>query len=157
MSVEHIIYRLPSWINNRTGDAVTLATEANASSSMRPLTLLELFQAAVAGGADPAELGKVWPISEYVRQLILRLGEGDLIGTQAMLATIPVAVDSVSLAAVNAVITANTLTAGHANWPEFDADGNPAGDPPATFTAQWVTDTLTDAGYVWGGGQWARA
>lgn len=151
------IFHTSSWQAGHIDDAATIAAELNTAAALRPLTLLSLFQAAVAQGADPAELAKVWPVSEFVQRFEATIADGDLAGAQAMLATIPVALDPATLAAVQAVITANTLTAGQANWPEFDEQGNPTGDPPATFDAAWVESTLTAAGYTWNGTQWVRA
>ena len=148
-----VIWELPGW---STDPATTLADRLNTPTKLAKMTLLDLFQGAVANGADPAELAKLWPLGRYIDRFEAGLSVGDLAGVQALLATIPVSLAPGTLAAVAAVVTANTLSTGRANWPEFDNGGNPTGDPPETFTAEWVTDALGAAGFVWGAGQWGR-
>lgn len=149
-----IIFRCPSW---RTGDAATLAAELMEPVALRPMSLLDLFQAATAAGADPAEFRPVWGFSEFVRRIEAALQDGDLAGMQALLATIPVDLSPGTLAAVQQVVGANTLTRLQANWPEFDEQGNPAPETLAAVDAAWVESTLTAAGYSWNGTQWVRA
>ena len=55
---EYVIYNLPSWADNRSGDAATLATEANTPAAIRRMELKELFRA-IIGAADAADRGTV--------------------------------------------------------------------------------------------------
>lgn len=141
----------------RALDAAGNVMLLNAPARLRRMTVLQLFQAAVEGGADPAEFRALWQYGEFIKRMEAGLQNGDLAGVHALLATIPVELSEGTLAAVELVIATNTLTAGQANWPEVDADGNPAGEPPEEFTAEWVEGTLAEAGYVWDGNQWIRA
>lgn len=47
-------------LDYRSKSAATIATDLVTLVRLRPLSLLALFQAAVAGGADAAELGGLW-------------------------------------------------------------------------------------------------
>jgi len=146
------IYNLPSWANGRTGDAATLATEANTPAAIKPVTLLVFLALALAAGADPAELDKLgekWG-GDYIKRAERTLEDGDLAGLNGLM-TMAVGIAAETKAALQSVIDDLTLTAGQANWNDED------GDPPAEFTAEWVTATLTEAGYTWDGSAWVRA
>jgi hypothetical protein len=151
-----VIYNMPSWRNGRTGDAATLATEANTPAAITPIPLADFLGLCVQAGADPEKLGELWEVSggRWVDRAEITLKAGRLGDIQGLLATLPAsakaAVGADVLAAIQGVIADLTLTAGAAAWNEED------GDPPETFTAEWVTATLTAAGYVWSGSAWVR-
>lgn len=130
-------------------DAARIAVLINTTAKLRSMSLMGLFQAAVAAGADPAEFRTLWGYQEFIRRIEAALQAGDLAGVQALLATNPVDLSPGTLAAVQQVIAANTLTRLQANWPEFDEQGNPAPEPPTSVDAAWVEEQLTAAGYTW--------
>lgn len=145
------IYSTPAWTNNRAGDAATLAAQLNAPAAITSITLLAYFQAAVGHGADPAEIGKLWPAQSLVDRAERTLAQGDLAGISAIVATLPgLGIDPSTVAAFQAVIAARTISAGAKYWNEEDG-------PLPEFTAAWVAETLTAAGYTWTGTEWARS
>ena len=157
MSASNVIYNLPSWADNRSGDAATLATEANTPASFRTMELKDLF-GAIIFAADEADRGTVAgelrPLmkeSATVDMVVSSITNGDLVGIQAILMLLSWDFTAPTKAAINAVVVVNTITAGQANWNEDDCEC------PDPFTAEWVTATLTDAGYSWNGTQWVRA
>ncbi len=152
-----VITNLPSWIDNRSGDAATLAAEANTPASIRHMELKTFF-GAIIGAADEADRGTVAgelrPLMKEkatVDMVVSSITNGDLVGLQAILMLLSGDFAAPTQAAINAVVEANTITAGALNWNEDD------GECPAEFTAEWVTATLTEAGYTWTGTTWARA
>jgi len=139
-------------------DAAALAGLLNTPATMRPTTLTVFFQAVVGAGgslADIDALGAKWG-GRYIDRASQALADGDLAAMSVLLA-LALDISETTAGALQAAVAGFTLTAGQANWPEFDENGDPTGDPPAEFTAQWVTDTLTAAGYSWNGSQWVRA
>ncbi len=151
------IYNLPSWADNRSGDAATLATEANTPASFRHMELKDLF-GAIIGAANPADratvAGQLRPLMKEkatVDMVVASITDGDLVGLQSILMLLAADFTAPTQAAINAVVAANTIKAGALNWNEDD------GEMPDPFTAEWVTATLTDAGYSWNGTQWVRA
>ncbi len=147
-----VITNLPSWADNRSGDAATLATEANTPAVIRPLPLVAFFQLAVLAGADPAELGKMWPASALVDRAEMALKNGDLAGISAIIATLPgLGIAPATLTALGAVVAERRVSAGALNWNDED------GECPETFTAEWVTADLTAKGYTWNGTAWVRS
>lgn len=153
-----VIFTCPSWTTGRRGSAATLAAELMQPVALRTMSLMDLFMQATVAGADPAEFRPVWGFSEFVRRIEAALQAGDLTAVQALLATVPVSLSDTTMAAVQQAIAANTLTRLQVNWPEFDADGNPAPPPPESVDAAWVEAQLTAAGYVWDtdAGRWER-
>lgn len=151
-----VIYGLPSWRANRTGDAATLAAEANTPTSLRPMTLEQFFGAVAQAGGDTEKLGELWEVSggRWVDRAEGALSIGNLTGIQGLLGTLPAgakaAVGAETLGVIQAVLGAATLTAGQANW-------DPEDGAVPTFDAAWVTATLTEAGYSWDGSAWVRA
>ena len=152
-----MIYNLPSWADNRTGDAATLATEANTPAAIRKMELKDLF-GAIIGAANPADRGAVAgqlrPLMKEkatVDMVVASITDGDLVGLQAILMLLAADFTAPTQAAINAVVAANTITAGAMFWNDDD------GEMPETFTAAWVTETLEAGGYTWTGTEWARA
>ena len=151
------IYNLPSWQDNRSGDAATLATEANTPASIRKMELKDLF-AAIITAANPADratvAGQLRPLMKEkatVDMVVSSITNGDLVGLQAILTLLAGDFTAPTNVAINAVVEANTIKAGAMYWNEED------GECPDPFTAEWVNATLTDAGYSWNGTQWVRA
>ena len=152
-----VITNLPSWADNRSGDAATLATEANTPASFRHMELKDLF-AAIIGAANPADratvAGQLRPLMKEkatVDMVVSSITNGDLVGLQSILMLLAGDFTAPTKAAINAVVAANTITAGAMNWNDED------GECPDPFTADWVNATLIQAGYVWNGSQWVRA
>lgn len=134
-----------------------IASGMNTASALRPTTLTAFFQAAVGAGADLAALdalGEKWG-GRFVDRAGQALVDGDLAGMSVLL-TLATGLDETTAGALQAATAAFTLTAGQAAWPEFDEEGNPSDPPPDEFTAEWVEETLTAAGYSWNGSQWVR-
>ena len=157
MSASDALYNLPSWADNRSGDAATLATEANTPASIRKMELKDLF-AAIIGAADEADratvAGELRPLMKEkatVDMVVVSISTGDLVGLQSILMLLSGDFSAPTQAAINAVVAANTITAGAMYWSEDD------GDCPDPFTAEWVTADLTQKGYSWNGTQWVRA
>ena len=155
--MNQMITHLPSWADNRSGDAATLATEANTPAAIRTMELKDLF-AAIIGAADEADratvAGELRPLMKEkatVDMVVSSITNGDLVGLQAILMLLAADFTAPTQAAINAVVEANTITAGAMFWNEDD------GEMPDPFTAQWVTTTLTDAGYSWNGTAWVRS
>ena len=153
----NMIYNLPSWADNRSGDAATLATEANTPASIRKMELKTFFGAIITA-ANPADratvAGELRPLmkeSAAVDMVVSSITNGDLVGLQSILMLLAADFTAPTQAAINAVVAANTITAGALNWNDED------GECPDPFTADWVNATLTQAGYVWNGTQWVRA
>ena len=151
------IYNLPSWQDNRSGDAATLATEANTPASIRKMELKDLF-AAIIGAADVADratvAGELRPLmkeSATVDMVVSSITNGDLVGLQAILTLLAGDFTAPTNVAINAVVEANTIKAGAMYWNEED------GECPDPFTAEWVNATLVQAGYSWNGSEWVRA
>ena len=157
MMKKFLIFNLPSWADNRSGDAATLATEANTPASFRHMELKDLF-GAIIGAADEADratvAGQLRPLMKEkatVDMVVASITDGDLVGLQAILMLLSGDFTALTQAAINAVVAANTITAGAMFWNEDD------GEMPDPFTAEWVTTTLTDAGYSWNGTAWVRS
>lgn len=136
----------------RSMSAAQLAAALNAPAALAPMTLEQFFAAVVGAGGVPSELAKFWPYQQYVIWVNEALNAGDYQRVMALLATMPVALDSATQTAVSTVMAAATLPAVAHYWP---ADAQDA--PPVTVTAQDVSDALTAAGYVWSNGAWAVA
>ena len=155
---EIVIFRVWGAGEWRSMDADGLAAGLMADAALRPTTLTVFFQAAVGAGADLAALdalGEKWS-GRFVDRAGQALVDGDLAGFSVLLALAGPGLDETTAGALQAAMAGFTLSAGQANWPEFDENGAPAGEPPAEFTAQWVAETLTAAGYSWIGSQWVR-
>ena len=158
-----VIFEMPSWANGRTGDAATLAAEANTPTTITPTTLTDFFGAVVAavmaaGGTTEEAVGalrELWGVNGFIDRAEAAMVDGNRTGLLALLDVMPTptqtAMGAATLAAIQTVIDGLTLTAGAALW------NNEDGEMPETFTAAWVTQTLTAAGYVWNGTAWARA
>jgi hypothetical protein len=134
----------------RNMTAAELAATLNAPKALAKMTLEQFFAATVAAGGAPSELAKFWPYQQYVIWVNEALNAGDYQRVMALLATMPVALDSATQTAVSTVMAAATLPAVAHYWP---ADAQDA--PPETVQAQDVSDALTAAGYVWSNGAWA--
>ncbi len=151
-----VITNLPSWIDNRSGDAATLAAEANTPASIRKMELKDLF-AAIIGAADEADratvAGQLRPLMKEkatVDMVVASITNGDLVGLQSILMLLAGDFTAPTQAAINAVVAANTLTAAQVHAGEDE-------EIPDPVTAEWVTATLTAAGYTWNGTAWVRS
>ena len=147
-----IIYQVYGAGEWRTMTGAEIADGMNTPAAITPVTLLVFLGLALAAGADPAELDKLgekWG-GDYIKRAERTLEDGDLAGLNGLM-TMAVGIAAESKAALQGVIDDLALTAGQANWNDED------GDPPAEFTAEWVTATLTEAGYTWDGSAWVRA
>lgn len=139
----------------RTITAQQIADGMSTDAAINPMSLVEFFGAIVQAGGDAEKLGELWDVAggRFADRAETALMAGNLSGIGGLLATIPAATKTAlgaeTLTAINTVIAANTISAGALYWNEED------GDMPE-FTADWVTATLTDAGYTWNGSQWVR-
>ncbi len=151
---QRIIFIMDEW---RTMTGAEIADGMNQSASIRKMELKDLFGAIIfaADEADRATVaGELRPLMKEkatVDMVVSSITNGDLVGLQAILMLLAGDFAAPTQAAINAVVEANTITAGALNWNEDD------GECPAEFTAEWVTATLTEAGYTWTGTTWARA
>lgn len=145
----NVIFRVWGANEWRVMTAAEIAEGLNAPSALRPLSLLAFFQAAVEAGAEASELAKLWPMERYVDRFEAGLGDGDLAGVGALLATMPVALAGGTLAAIQTAVGSNAIGAGAAHWESVD------GAIPA-FTTEWVAGALATAGWGWNGSQWTR-
>ena len=151
------IYRVYGANEWRTMTAQEITDGMNQPASIRKMELKNLF-AAIIGAADEADRGTVAgelrPLMKEkatVDMVVTSISTGDLVGLQSILMLLAGDFTAPTQAAINAVVAANTITAGALNWNEDD------GECPDPFTADWVNATLTQAGYVWNGTQWVRA
>ncbi len=155
--IESVIYNLPSWANGRTGDAATLAAEANTDTAITPMGYSAFFTAIIGAAAEAdrrAVADDLRPLMKEVKTMELienAIEAGDLAGLNQILYLVQSDFAPATLAVLGAVIQAISLTAGAKNWNEDD------GEMPDPFTAEWVTATLVQAGYVWNGTQWVRS
>lgn len=145
---KYIIFQLPGWAEKDVSPAA-LATEAAQPYDLIPATLIQLFQEAVALGADPAEMAKLWSYNNYIDWAEDSLAAGNLANMQALIATMPGSLEADTIVAIAAAITARTRAAYVALWPEGET-------PPESISAADVTEALTDAGYTWSGSAWSR-
>ena len=146
------IFYMDSWSKDRSGDSNALAAELSAKTHFPTISLLSAFGLALEAGADPVELDKLgekWG-GDYIKRLERLLGEGDLAGLNGIL-LMAVGIAAETKAALQSVVGDLAMTAGEAKWNPSD------GDPPNEFTAEWVTATLTEAGYTWNGTAWVRS
>ena len=148
------VYGANEW---RTMTGAEIADGLNQPASIRKMELKDLF-GAIIFAADEADRGTVAgelrPLmkeSATVDMVVSSITNGDLVGLQAILMLLSGDFTAPTKAAINAVVAANTITAGALFWNEDD------GECPDPFTAQWVTATLIQAGYVWNSTQWVRA
>lgn len=147
------VYGSGEW---RTMTAAEIAGGLQTGAAINALSLVGFFTGVVSAGGDAQKLGELWDVAggRFVDRAETTLAEGDLTGMQGLLATIPAsvrtAIGATTLAAIQTVISNNTLSAGAANWNSAD------GDMPAEFTEAWVTSTLEAAGYTWNGAQWVQ-
>ncbi len=151
---ERIILIMNEW---RTMTGPEIADGMNTPASIRTMELKDLF-AAIIGAADPADratvAGELRPLmkeSATVDMVVSSITSGDLVGLQSILMLLAADFTALTQAAINEVVAANTITAGAMHWNEDD------GEMPDPFTAEWVTATLTDAGYSWNGTAWVRS
>lgn len=102
-------WRAGSDYASRTSEA--LAAALVAPCALRPLGLLGLFQAAVAGGADAAELGGLYRFDRFIDHTEAVLASGDLAGVQALVAMAESlgGLSPATMKAIGAVIAAQTL------------------------------------------------
>jgi hypothetical protein len=146
------IYRVYGANEWRSMTGAEIADGMNTPAAIKPVTLLVFLGLALAAGADPAELDKLgekWG-GDYIKRAERTLEDGDLAGLNGLM-TMAVGIAAPTKAALQSVIDDLSLTAGQANWSDED------GDPPAEFTAEWVTAQLEEAGYTWDGSAWVRA
>ena len=153
MSIQQV-YGANEW---RTMTGAEITDGMNQPASIRKMELKNLF-AAIIGAADEADRGTVAgelrPLMKEkatVDMVVTSISTGDLVGLQSILMLLAADFTAPTQAAINAVVAANTITAGALNWNEDD------GEMPDPFTADWVNATLIQAGYVWNGSQWVRA
>ena len=133
----------------RNMTAAELAATLNAPKALAKMTLEQFFAATVAAGGAPSELAKFWPYQQYVIWVNEALNAGDYQRVMALLATMPVALDSATQTAVSTVMAAATLPAVAHYWPADDAAA-----PPAEVTSEDVTAALAAAGFGWDGTTW---
>ena len=148
------VYGANEW---RTMTGAQIADGMNQPAAIRTMELKDLF-GAIIGAADPADRGTVAgqlrPLMKEkatVDMVVSSITNGDLVGLQSILMLLAADFTAPTQAAINAVVEANTITAGAMFWNEDD------GEMPDPFTAEWVTTTLTDAGYSWNGTAWVRS
>ena len=148
------VYGANEW---RTMTGAEIADGMNQPAAIRTMELKDLF-AAIIGAADVADratvAGELRPLmkeSATVDMVVASITNGDLVGLQSILMLLAGDFTAPTNVAINAVVAANTITAGALNWNDED------GECPDPFTADWVNATLVQAGYTWTGTQWARA
>ena len=148
------VYGANEW---RTMTAQEITDGMNQPAAIRTMELKDLF-AAIITAANPADratvAGELRPLmkeSATVDMVVSSITNGDLVGLQSILMLLAADFTAPTNVAINAVVAANTITAGALNWNDED------GECPDPFTADWVNATLTQAGYVWNGTQWVRA
>ncbi len=153
MSIQRV-YGANEW---RTMTGAEIADGMNTPAAIRTMELKDLF-GAIIGAADTADratvAGELRPLMKEkatVDMVVSSITNGDLVGLQAILMLLAGDFTAPTQAAINAVVAANTITAGAKFWNDED------GEIPDPFTAEWVTATLTAAGYTWNGTAWARA
>ena len=136
------IYTPQNW---RTQSADTLAAALSQPVGMRPLVLTQFFGAVVQAGGNAeklGELGDVWG-GRWLDRASEAIAAGDLEDVSGLLAALPAkaraAVGAAGLTAVGAVLGTATIN---------------AGGRAETFTAEEVTETLTEAGYTWNDSEW---
>ena len=140
----------------REQPAATLAAAIVQPVALRPMALMTLFTHATAAGADVTEFRDIWQYAEYVQRVEHALTDGDLAGALAMLIVCPVQFGQATLAALQAVLAANTLRLVDTVAAEQSQLGAVV-TAPVTVTADDVTAALKAAGYVWSSGEWVRA
>lgn len=106
-SVKIACYRTGSNYAART--STDLVAAITTPYSLKPLSLLQLIQAVQLAGGDAGEFRAIWQFQEYVQRAEVAFGAGELAAVQALLLVCPVAFSARTLAAINTVITANTL------------------------------------------------
>lgn len=147
------VYGAGQWA---TMTSAEIADGMNQPAAIRRMELKELFGAIIGAAAEAdratvaGELRPLMKESATVDMVVSSITNGDLVGLQSILMLLAADFTAPTQAAINAVVADNTITAGALNWNEED------GEMPDPFTAEWVTATLTDAGYTWTGTQWAR-
>ncbi len=153
MSIQRV-YGANEW---RTMTGAEIAGGMNTPAAIRTMELKDLF-AAIIGAAAEADratvAGQLRPLMKEkatVDMVVASITNGDLVGLQSILMLLAGDFTAPTQAAINAVVAANTITAGAMFWNEDD------GEMPDPFTAEWVAATLTAAGYTWNGTAWVRS
>jgi hypothetical protein len=132
-------------VNWQTQSADELATALSQPVAMTPMTLTQFFGASMQAGGNAeklGELGDVWG-GRWLNRASEAIAAGDLEDVSGLLAALPAkaraAVGAAGLTAVGAVVASATIN---------------AGGRAEAFTAEEVTEALTEADYTWNDSEW---
>lgn len=132
----------------RDQEAQRLATAILQPVALRPMSLMDLFQLSVAQGALTVEFRSIWGYGEFVKRTEEALQGGNLVGAVGLLQVCPVSFSPQTLAAIQAILAANTLRVVDVAAAERREAA------PVTVTTDDVIAALAAAGYQWDGLFW---